>query len=76
MARKPSGVKELDFSFLKIFLFGCADVHKFLGIQVNQRKPAALYLHHYSMVFPESMVDVVQVEFYFVNVIHNQWLRF
>ena len=57
----PTAVDVLR-SLLKILRLGIGNIHEFLRVPVNQRKPGALNLHHDAMAATKRVVDAGQIE--------------
>ena len=62
--------------FLKVLVGAGIDVHHFLGIAVNQRKPAALNLDHDAVAFFEGVGNVVHREFYVGDLARDECFRY
>ncbi len=61
---------DTDTCFLKICIPAGIDIREFLRITVTQREPAALYLDHEPVAFPERVCHVGQFK---PNSFHSAW---
>ena len=51
-----------DGGFLEIRLICRGNFPEFLGVQVYNREPAALNLHHYAVTFGKKMGNFIEIK--------------